>query len=108
MLDFNEYIGSLLAALVSLQVFEIDCEGLCDYGSPTDDSLAFIAKVSDKAPHLKYFASLYFPDYCKRIDGEWVFCDSTELIVAKRLALLPDGWVIRWGFYYDSDREGDF
>jgi hypothetical protein len=34
--------------------------------------------------------------------------DSTELIVAKRLALLSDGWVIRWGFYYDSDREGDF
>jgi IstB-like ATP binding protein len=36
------------------------------------------------------------------------YCDPTELIVAKRLALLPDGWVIRWGFYYDSDREGDF
>jgi hypothetical protein len=35
-------------------------------------------------------------------------CDSTELIVAKRLALLSDEWVIRWGFYYDSDREGDF
>jgi hypothetical protein len=29
-------------------------------------------------------------------------------MVAKRLALLSDGWVIRWGFYYDSDREGDF
>ena len=36
------------------------------------------------------------------------FCNETELIVAKRLALLSDGWVIRWGFYYDSDREGDF
>jgi hypothetical protein len=35
-------------------------------------------------------------------------CDPTELIVAKRLALLSDAWVIRWGFYYDSDREGDF
>jgi hypothetical protein len=35
-------------------------------------------------------------------------CDETEVIVAKRLALLSDEWVIRWGFYYDSDREGDF
>jgi hypothetical protein len=77
-LDFNEFIGSLLASLVSLQVFEIDCEVLCDYDSPTADSLALIAKLSDKAPHLKYFASLYFPEYCKRVGGEWVFCDSTE------------------------------
>ena len=51
----------------------------------------------------------------KKIDmARWIYqrpiecCDQTELIVAKRLALLADGWVIRWGFYYDSDREGDF
>jgi hypothetical protein len=36
------------------------------------------------------------------------YCDATELVVAKRLASLSDDWVIRWGFYYDSDREGDF
>ena len=46
--------------------------------------------------------------------ARWIYqrpiecCDQTELIVAKRLALLADGWVIRWGFYYDTDREGDF
>ncbi len=46
--------------------------------------------------------------------ARWIYqrpiecCDPTELIVAKRLALLSDGWVIRWGFYYDTDREGDF
>jgi hypothetical protein len=46
--------------------------------------------------------------------ARWIYqrpiecCDQTELTVAKRLALLSDGWVIRWGFYYDSDREGDF
>jgi hypothetical protein len=46
--------------------------------------------------------------------ARWIYqrpiecCDSTELIVAKRLALLSDDWVVRWGFYYDSDREGDF
>ena len=46
--------------------------------------------------------------------ARWIYqrpidcCDPTELIVAKRLALLSDEWVIRWGFYYDTDREGDF
>jgi hypothetical protein len=46
--------------------------------------------------------------------ARWIYqrpiecCDPTELIVAKRLALLSDEWVIRWGFHYDSDREGDF
>src|SRR5258707_1458025 len=46
--------------------------------------------------------------------ARWIYqrpiecCDPRELIVAKRLALLSDGWVIRWGFYCDSDREGDF
>jgi hypothetical protein len=46
--------------------------------------------------------------------ARWIYqrpigcCDPTELIAAKRLALSSDDWVIRWGFYYDSDREGDF
>ena len=46
--------------------------------------------------------------------ARWIYqrpiecCHPTELIVAKRLSLLSDEWVIRWGFYYDSDREGDF
>jgi hypothetical protein len=35
-------------------------------------------------------------------------CHPTELVVAKRLAHLGDEWVIRWGFYYETDREGDF
>jgi hypothetical protein len=35
-------------------------------------------------------------------------CHPTELAVAKRLARLDDEWVIRWGFYYETDREGDF
>jgi hypothetical protein len=34
-------------------------------------------------------------------------CNATELAVAKRLARLDDEWVIRWGFYYETDREGD-
>ena len=35
-----------------------------------------------------------------------------ELRVAEMLAILPDEWVIRWGFYYEDNvgttREGDF
>lgn len=36
------------------------------------------------------------------------FCGPAELDVARVLAKLGDGWTIRWGFYYDTDREGDF
>jgi hypothetical protein len=46
--------------------------------------------------------------------ARWIYqrpvdcCDPTELVVAKRLARLGDEWVVRWGFYYETDREGDF
>lgn len=46
--------------------------------------------------------------------AKWIYerpidcCHPTELTVAKRLAQLGDQWVIRWGFYYEADREGDF
>src|SRR6516162_2246717 len=46
--------------------------------------------------------------------ARWIYqrpvdcCAPTELIVAKRLARLSDEWVIQWGFYYETDREGDF
>ena len=45
--------------------------------------------------------------------ARWIYqrpvdcCHPTELVVAKRLARLGDEWVIRWGFYYEIDREGD-
>jgi hypothetical protein len=46
--------------------------------------------------------------------AKWIYqrpidcCDHTELVVAKRLAGFGNEWVIRWGFYYETDREGDF
>jgi Nuclease-related domain len=46
--------------------------------------------------------------------ARWIYqrpvdcCNPTELVVAKRLVRLGDEWVIRWGFYYETDREGDF
>jgi hypothetical protein len=81
MMDFDEYIESLLAALVSLQVFEFSFPDIYEYENPIDDSLAFIAQVSDMAPHLKYFALPDVPEYCKRVGGEWVFCDETEYLL---------------------------
>lgn len=36
------------------------------------------------------------------------FCSPAELEVARILAKLGDAWTIRWGFYYNTDREGDF
>jgi hypothetical protein len=35
-------------------------------------------------------------------------CDETEFRVAQLLNRLSDDWLIRWGYYYDTDREGDF
>jgi hypothetical protein len=75
MLDFEEYIGNLLAALVSLRLFAFKYDGVC----PTEDVLASITKASDRAPHLEYFATMDAYDrYWQRIGGEWVICDETE------------------------------
>jgi hypothetical protein len=74
-LDFDEHIGSLLAVLVSLRLFVFDAHAQC----PVKDALAFITKVSDRAPRLEYFATWLTEDhYWKRIGGEWVICDETE------------------------------
>ncbi len=46
--------------------------------------------------------------------ARWIYnrpydrCNETELEVARILDRLGDGWTVRWGFYYDGDREGDF
>jgi hypothetical protein len=46
--------------------------------------------------------------------AKWIYnrpldcCDETELRIAKLLGRLPDDWIICWGFYYGTDREGDF
>ena len=44
-----------------------------------EDVLAFITEVSDRAPHLEYFAMLHTKyHYWNRIGGQWVICDETE------------------------------
>jgi hypothetical protein len=74
MLNGDNYIGSLLAALVSLRLFAFRPK----VRRPTEDVLALITKASDRAPHLEYFAMTAKDSYWKRIGGEWVICDKTE------------------------------
>jgi len=67
MLDFEEYIESLFAVLVSLQLFSFEVGNRC----PEEDVLAFITKASDRAPHLEYFHVWYTKDcYWMRIGGQ--------------------------------------
>jgi hypothetical protein len=68
MLDFDDYVGNLLAALVSLRTFEIGFDDE-DEDCPIKDDLSFIQKVSDRAPHLKHITL----NHCcyKRVGGEW-------------------------------------
>lgn len=46
--------------------------------------------------------------------AQWIYnrpcdlCSEGERAVAKSLAKLSDSWIICWGFYYNTDREGDF
>jgi hypothetical protein len=81
-LDFDEYIGGLLAVLVSLRLLEFEA----DDQFPTEDDLAFITKASDRAPHLEYFSMWHTKDRYEfgrlmvraQIGGQWVICDETE------------------------------
>ena len=71
MLGRDEYIGNLLAVLVSLRLIALKD----DDPYPTGDVPALITNATARAPHLEYFAM--YDRYWKRIDGEWVICDET-------------------------------
>jgi hypothetical protein len=65
----------MLAALVSLRVFRVDSNELSH--STAEMHLPYVMMVSDRAPHIEYFAihtSLWH--YWKRVRGEWVICES--------------------------------
>jgi hypothetical protein len=74
MLDVEEYIINLLAALVHLRIFEIQCGGDC----PIEDGPGFIMKVSDRVPHLEYFSMPHLNHHYKRAGEELVICDGAE------------------------------
>jgi hypothetical protein len=78
MLDIDEYIVNLLAALVHLRIFVFIFDGDC----PIKDGHLLIMKVSDRVPHLEYFAMPLLKHYYKRVGGEWVICDRTEFLLS--------------------------
>jgi hypothetical protein len=43
-----------------------------------------------------------------RADKNCYICCGLENHCTEQLARLGDEWVIRWGFYYETDQEGDF
>ena len=51
-LDVDEYIVNLFAALVHLRIFTFDFTG----DSPIMNSHTFIMEISDRVPHLEYFS----------------------------------------------------
>jgi hypothetical protein len=73
MLDVDEYIVNLLAALVHLRIFTILLPKDCPINGHS-----FIMKASDRVPHLEYFSIPHFNHYYKRVGGELVICDQTE------------------------------
>jgi hypothetical protein len=81
--DFDEWLETLLAALVSLRVFQVQSYGA---SRPAEMYLPFVIDVSHRAHHLEYFA--YHDNYqtiggnhCwKRVCGEWVICDEAAII----------------------------
>ena len=73
-MDVDEYIINLLAGLVHLRIFDFKIDEEC----PITDIHQFIAKVSDRVPHLKYFSMPFLDHHYKRVGGELVDCDETE------------------------------
>jgi hypothetical protein len=46
---------------------------------PLKDVHQFITDVSDRVPHLEYFSMPNFDHYYKRVGGELVICNWTEI-----------------------------
>ena len=76
MLDFDEYLVDLLAAMVHLRIFEFTFD---DEECPTKDFHQFIMDLSDRVPHLEYVSTPDLYHYYKRVGGKLVTCDQTEL-----------------------------
>ena len=89
----EEWLGNLLAALISLRVFTLD-SAFDIHQAPTmfgseEAYLRFVENVTDRTPHLEYFAaSCDEIDYfCKRVHGKWVPCDSAEFLSYSQLKI---------------------
>jgi hypothetical protein len=90
--DVDEWLGNLLAAMISLRVFtfrfvsDLSWAPLVLLG-PEPAHLLFVRTVTDRAPHLKYFAVLWgvYDYHWKRVHGEWVPCHRAEFPLHRQL-----------------------
>jgi hypothetical protein len=75
LLDYNK---DLLATLVSLRVFTISSYKI--HHAHTEKYLPYITEVSDRAPHIEFFAIFggRSRHYVKRVCGKWVICGEAE------------------------------
>ena len=81
----DEWLGNLLAALISLRVLTFSFVLSLHQVPPVlwgyeQAHLLFVRKVTDQAPHLEYFAVSWDVNdyYWKRVKGEWVPCNRAD------------------------------
>jgi hypothetical protein len=85
----DEWLGNLLAALISLRVFTLHSSQASRVLWNSEQAyLPFVRKVTDRAPNLEYFAVKWSASIhsLKQVHGEWVPCNSAELPSHRQLA----------------------
>ena len=90
--DADEWLGNLLAAIISLRVFTFRFVSALSW-APLDllgseqAHLLFVRTVTVGAPHLEYFAILWgaYVYHWKRVHGEWVPCHKVEFPLHRQL-----------------------
>ena len=83
----DEWLGNLLAALISLRVYTFMFASDLYEAPPAHQLFPLVRTVTDRAPHLEYFSiSCDGEDhYWKRVYGEWAPCNSEEFPMHREL-----------------------
>jgi hypothetical protein len=83
----DEWLGNLLAALISLRVFTFMFTLDVHEAPPAHLLFPFVRTVTDRAPHLEYFSVSWGEDnyHWKRVHGEWVTCNEAEFPKYRKL-----------------------
>jgi hypothetical protein len=82
----DEWLGNLLAALISLRVYTLLFSDLYE-ALPAHLLFPLVRTVTDRAPHLEYFSvSCDGGDhYWKQVCGEWAPCNKAEFPLHREL-----------------------
>jgi hypothetical protein len=91
-MDVDEWLGNLLAAMTSLRVFTFRLVSDLSWAplvllGPEHVHLLFVRTVTDRAPHLEYFAVLWgvYNHHWRRVHGEWIPCNRAEFPLHRQL-----------------------